>query len=130
MIKATVLGPNLNRVPIGRAVVVPKRFTSISPRLDYAINPENTLIARYSYFHAHLEDQGVGGFSLPERAFDSLSTSHTIQLTETAILSPTTINEVKFQYAYSRNENVGALTPVAINVTGAFISGGSQVARH
>jgi hypothetical protein len=127
LVTARVLDANLNPVSIGQAVQAPRRFTSVSPRFDYAINPRNTLVARYSYFHSAFENNGVVGFSLPERAYDSLSNSQTVQLTETAVLNPTTINEVKFQYAYSQSENLGALSPVAINVTGSFISGGSQV---
>jgi hypothetical protein len=127
LVNATILDANLQPLSIGQAVLAPRRFTNISPRFDYAINTENTLIARYSFFRSDLQNNGVVGFSLPERAFTSLSDSHTLQLTETAVLNPTTINEVKFQYAYSRNENLGALTPVAINVTGSFVSGGSQI---
>ena len=129
LLQATTLDANLQPLFIGQAVLAPRRFTTISPRIDYAINPENTLVARYSYFSFDLQNNGVVGFSLPERASTSLSNSHTLQLTETAVLNPTTINEVKFQYAYTRSENIGALTPVAVNVSGSFISGGSQVGR-
>jgi len=127
LVKATILDANFNPLPVGEAVLAPRRFTNISPRIDYAINPENTLVVRFNYFRSDLQNQGVLGFSLPERASTSLGNSYNLQLTETAVINPTTINEVKFQYSYSRNENIGALTPVAINVTGSFISGGSQV---
>ena len=50
LVTARVLDANLNPVSIGQAVAGPRRFTSVSPRFDYAINPRNTLVARYSYF--------------------------------------------------------------------------------
>jgi len=127
LIRATVLDSSLNRVEVGSGFLLPRRNTSFSPRLDYAINTNNTLVARYNFFRFRAEDQGVGGFNLPERGFDVVSTSHNIQLTETAILNPTTINEVRFQYTHGRNENIGNNSVPALNVNSAFNSGGSQV---
>ena len=69
----------------------------------------------------------MGGFNLPERGFDVVSTQQNIQLTETAILNPTTINEVRFQYTHGHNENIGDNSVPALNVNSAFNSGGSQV---
>src|SRR5262245_8844580 len=93
LIRATVLDSNLNPLEVGQGFLVPRRNTSFSPRLDYAINTNNTLVARYNFFRFRAEDQGVGGFNLPERGFDVVSTSHNIQLTETAVLNATMINE-------------------------------------
>ena len=56
-----------------------------------------------------------------------VSTQHNIQLTETAVLNPTTVNEVRFQYTHGENENVGNLSIPALNVNSSFNSGGSQV---
>ena len=80
-----------------------------------------------NYFRSRTDDQGVGGFNLPERGYDNVLTSHTIQLTETAVLNPTTINETRFQYSHSRVENVGDSSIPSLNVSASFNSGGSQV---
>jgi hypothetical protein len=127
LIRATVLDANLDRVDIGEGFLVPKRNMFFSPRFDYAINPSNTLIVRYNYNRNRVEDQGVGGFSLPERGFDTISTNQNIQITETAILNSTTINETRFQYSHGRNEQIGNNSIPALNVSGSFNSGGSQV---
>ena len=71
LVKATVLDANLNPFDLGFGVVVPRRNVTFSPRLDYQINTNNTLIARYSYSHSSTANGGVGGFSLPERAYNS-----------------------------------------------------------
>ena len=42
---------------------VPNRRTTFSPRVDYQLNANNTLIARYNYTHTN-RVSGVGGFSL------------------------------------------------------------------
>ncbi|HET7286765.1 MAG TPA: hypothetical protein VFI71_04815, partial [Pyrinomonadaceae bacterium] len=127
LIRATVLDDNLNTVEFGNAFLTPRRNTFLSPRFDYAINHNNTLVARYNFNRFTFDNQGVGGFNLPERGFNTVSTNHTVQLTETAILNPTTINETRFQISFGRNENTGSLDVPSLNVSGSFNSGGSQV---
>jgi hypothetical protein len=127
LVRATILDSALNPVQVGQVIISPRRFTNFSPRVDYAINPKNTLVARYSYNHNVLEDLGVNGFSLPERAFDQSSTSQVFQVTETAVLNPTTINETRFQFSHNRSESLGNTSIPTLNVSGAFIGGGPSV---
>src|SRR5215203_4612154 len=49
LIRATVLDENFNEVDLGQGFVVPRRNLFLSPRFDYAINTNNTLIVRYNY---------------------------------------------------------------------------------
>ncbi len=126
LIRVTTLD-DLNPVGQGFGVVVPRRNFSFSPRVDYQLNPNNTLVARYNYNRFKTENSGIGGFSLPERAFDTFSTSQTFTVTETAVLNASMINETRFQYSRNRNESLGDNTIPVLNVSGAFISGGSQV---
>ena len=127
LVRATVLDSNLNRVEFGQSFLVPRRNTFFSPRFDYAINTNNTLIIRYNYNRFRVQNQGVGGFSLPERGFNTVSTNQNIQVTETAILNPTTINETRFQFSHGKNEQIGNNSIPALDVSGSFGSGGSQV---
>ena len=127
LVKASVLDDNLNVVDFGEAFVVPKRNLFFSPRVDYAINADNTLVVRYNYNRLSVDSQGLGGFNLPERAFDTLSVNHQLQVTETAILNPTTINETRFQFSHVRFDQTGDNSIPALDVSGSFGSGGSQV---
>ncbi|MEP6818958.1 MAG: carboxypeptidase regulatory-like domain-containing protein [bacterium] len=127
LVKATVLDANLNPFDLGFGVVVPRRNVTFSPRLDYQINTNNTLIARYSYSHSSTANGGVSGFSLPERAYNSSSTQQNIQLTETAVLNASMINETKFQFTRQRAESLADNSRPALNVSSSFISGGSQI---
>ncbi len=127
LINATILDASLNPTPFSLAVLTPRQFTTFSPRFDYQINQSNTLVARYSYFRQTSENVGVGGFNLLSRGFDTSNTQHTVQLTETAILSPTVINETRFQYVRGRRQQEGDNSIPAINVLESFSGGGSQV---
>ncbi|HSS18972.1 MAG TPA: carboxypeptidase regulatory-like domain-containing protein [Pyrinomonadaceae bacterium] len=126
LVKATVLDANLNPVDFGLGVLVPRRNISFSPRLDYQINPNNTLITRYSYNHNSTQNSGVGGFSLPERGFESSNTNQNFQLTETAVLNASMINELKFQFTHQRSQSLADNTIPALNVSSSFIGGSSQ----
>lgn len=127
LIVATILDPSLNIVGFNQAVLTPRRNTTFSPRLDYQLNQKNTLVARYTYSHSVSINNGIGGFSLPERAFNAANTQQTFQLTETAVLTPTIINETRFQYIRGRSEQDGNNTIPSRNVLDAFTGGGSQV---
>ncbi|HXT64320.1 MAG TPA: carboxypeptidase regulatory-like domain-containing protein [Pyrinomonadaceae bacterium] len=120
LIRATVLGPGFTVQQFGVGFLRPVRSFNISPRLEYAINPRNTFIARYSFNRNRTENNGVGGFSLPERGYDFQSTNQNIQLTETAVINATTINETRFQFARNTNESFGTNTIPTLNVSGAF----------
>src|SRR5882672_7842230 len=127
LVRATILDSSFNPVQIGQVILSPRRFTNFSPRVDYAINPRNTLVTRYSYNRNLLKNLGVNGQSLPERAFDQLSSSQVFQVTETAVLNPTTINETRFQYSHNRAESLGNTAIPTLNVSGAFAGGGPSV---
>src|SRR5215212_9905603 len=127
LVRATLLDDNLNITDFGQSFVVPRRNTFFSPRFDYAINPGNTLVVRYNYNRSRTENQGIGNFTLPERGFNTVNTNQNIQVTETAILNPTTINETRFQYSFGRNEQIGDNAIPGLDVSGAFVSGDSQV---
>jgi len=127
LVTATILDANLNPLALGFGIVAPRRNLNFSPRFDYQINTNNTLIARYSYSRSNSKNSGVGGFSLLERAYDTAQTQHSFSVTETAILNASMINETRFQVNRNRNENFGDNTIPVLNVSGSFISGGSQV---
>ena len=129
LIQATILDPAFNIVQLGEGFLVPRRNTNIGPRLDYAINSKNTLIARYNFFESKTKNQGVSGFTLPSRGFANKSRNQNIQLTETAVINAFTINETRFQFSHGRNESLGSNSIAGLNVSGAFngcVSGGTS----
>lgn len=127
VISAIVLDPALNIVTLNRDVRVPTRRFSISPRIDLAINDNNTLVGRYNFTRSTSENQGVGGFSLETRASDSISTQHGINLTESMIINAKTVNETRFSLDINSRDQIGDNSIPTINVSSAFTGGGSQV---
>ena len=128
LIVAQILDANNNIVDFNQTFAIPSRRTTFSPRIDYQINPSNTLVGRYTYTKS-TRIVGVGGFSLPTRAYDTEQTEHTVQFTETAVISKTIVNETRFQFEHSSNvQNADNSTPT-IEVQDAFTGGGSQIGQ-
>src|SRR6185437_4858315 len=128
LIVATVLDANNNIVGFNEAVAVPSRRTTFSPRIDYQINQNNTLVGRYNYTKT-TRVTGVGGFSLPSRAYDTASNDQSVQLTETAIINKTIVNETRFQFEHQTNAQDADNSIPTIQVSEAFTGGGSQVGQ-
>ena len=127
IINATFLDPSLNPVLFSQAVVTPRRTEEVSPRIDYQLSKNNTLVARYSYSHSTVDNAGLGGFSLPSTAFATSSTEHSVQMTETAILSPYVVNETRFQFMNIRPILRGDNSTPTISVQQSFTGGGSNI---
>ncbi|HEY0324021.1 MAG TPA: carboxypeptidase regulatory-like domain-containing protein [Pyrinomonadaceae bacterium] len=127
IINAVVLDQNLNPVNFLQGIVQPRRFTTFSPRFDYAINQNNTVVMRYTYSHTKFDNSSVGGFSLLSRAIDGSNTEHTFQITETAVLNPRWINETRFQFIRRSSDQTGDNSIPTINVQGSFTGGGASV---
>ncbi|HYW70680.1 MAG TPA: hypothetical protein VE961_06585, partial [Pyrinomonadaceae bacterium] len=130
IVNATVLDPiTFNPTSFILPVLVPSRNTTISPRFDRQLNQNNTLVARYAFLRTTSENVGVGGFSLPSRSYATERTQHTIQVTETAVLNRSTVNELRFQFLHTRRALQGDDTAPAVEVQDSFINGGAQIGQ-
>jgi len=133
IINAEIIDPGgFNFLNVNRTLVVPTRRLNFSPRVDYQINPTNTLVARYRFARDSRDNLGTGEFALDidpfsglDRTFARKSTDHNFQLTETAILSPTVINETRFQFERDTSTSGGDISLPVILVRESFTAGGS-----
>jgi hypothetical protein len=125
-ILATTLSSSFNPVTVNEGVVTPQTRMNVTPRIDYAINDKNTLIVRYQNTRIGQDDNGVGSYNLLSQAYNTHNQENTLQVTETAMLSATTINETRFQYSHVTSSNIAANDSPQINVPGSFVSGGSS----
>ncbi len=126
-VDATTLNSSLLPQSVIQSIVTPQARMNMSPRLDYTINQKNTLVVRYQYTTIGLSDAGVGAFNLPSQGYKSTTGEQTVQATETAVISPTLINESRFQFMHTTaNDTVKSSDPTII-VTDAFADGGVGV---
>ena len=128
---AIFLDPNtLQSTPINTAVVTPQTNRTISPRIDYQLNANNTLTARVEERTSSFDDAGLGGYRLPAPystlAYNTSGDAQNVMVTETAILNPKAENETRFQYTRSWTQSMGNELP-QINVANSFITGGNGV---
>jgi hypothetical protein len=129
VVNAQTLDPvTLTPVTVAQSVVTPQTRMTISPRVDYQLTPNNTLMARYTYTETDFPNAFRGGFALPQTASSSAMTEHTVQLTETAVLGAKAVNETRFQYIDENTNQRGFnSTDPQINVLQSFIGGGSTI---
>lgn len=128
-INATILDNNLNITNLRQAVLTPHRRLNINPRIDYAINANNTIVGRYGFLDSSNQSSGISDLTLASRGVNTSMRVHTVQITETAVLSPKAINEVRFQYLHNANYQTAVSSDPSINVGGAFNGGGAQVGK-
>jgi hypothetical protein len=127
VISALTLDPSFEVVPFSDAVLNPTMRTTVGPRFDYQLSTNHTLTTRYNYTRISRENEGIGEFSLASRAFDYEENEHEIQVSETAVLGPTAINETRFRYRWRRDGRTAHTAEPGISVLGAFNGGGSGV---
>ncbi|HXY00310.1 MAG TPA: TonB-dependent receptor [Candidatus Limnocylindrales bacterium] len=125
IVSATVLDASNNIVPYSAAVSNPEMRTNLSPRLDYQLTPNNTLSARYQYWHNTETNSEVGQFTLQALGTKNHSAEHTVQATDTQVIGAHVINESRFQYVHDSSENTPTNTSTTISVGGAFTGNGS-----
>ncbi len=142
-ILATDLNASLLPQTVNQALLTPQTRTTIVPRVDYAINQNNTLVVRYQDVRIGLDNQlGASAqtagpvasttsstFNLPSTAFNQRTTEKDLQAIFTTIISPTLINEARFQYMRTTSGYLGAGDAPSISVEDAFTGGSATVGR-
>lgn len=114
-----------NTVSFSDALVTPQTRTNISPRIDIGLGSKNTLTIRYQYYNDGEQNQGIGQFSLRDQAYNVSSTEHTLQLSDTQIISNNIINDTRFEFRVdTSNQSPAAVTPM-VQVSGIETFGGS-----
>jgi hypothetical protein len=127
LINALVLDPALNVVSYRDSVSNPSVNTEIGGRIDYQIGANHTLVGRYEWEKSTQTNAGIDTFSLVSRAYNTDEREHMIQITDTAVLSPRSLHEMRFQYRHSKDSYFAANSSPAIEVLGAFTGGGTSM---
>jgi hypothetical protein len=99
--------------------------TNLSPRFDFQLGRSDTLTVRYQFFQDDRTNQGIGQYSLSSQAYDLNDTEHTLQISDTHIVSPNMVNETRFQFDRDLSHQIPLNLQPTIDVLGAFINGGN-----
>jgi hypothetical protein len=126
IINATIAAPDFSGILRDQSFYpTPQRRTTISPRLDYQINGNNTLSFRYTYLNNDRLLTGIGSFDLPGSGYSMLDREQTAQVVETSVLGPHAVNETHFQFDREEEFEKSQSTAPGLNVANSFVSGGS-----
>ena len=130
VIDAVTLDPQTYAIaPYTGVLLAPQRRLRVSARVDYQVSQNNTLMFRYGFTRNDVQDQGIGSFDLPSRGYYTLDQDHTVQITDTAVLGPSTVNETRFQFFHVEDDQISNSFAPAVLVLGSFNTGGAQTGR-
>ena len=101
--------------------------TSFFAKIDFTLTPNNRLATRYSLYDISSPNaRGIGGLSATSRGTSVADRDHSIALNDVATLSPTSFNELRFQFTRSRLKAPGNdLVGPAISISGVANFGAS-----
>jgi len=95
-------------------------------RLDFKLSNRNQLTLSYKYKDKSRGNQTVGGFDLPSRATDTLDRENEVRLFDTATVSESFVNEVRFTYKKQSVSTSSLSSDPAVIVLDSFKNGGAQ----
>src|SRR5437773_5682347 len=86
IINAIILDPQTLAIinPFTDVFRTRQRRFGINPRIDYQLNPKNTLTVRYGFTRADIQGAGIVGFNLASSSTHPRNKNHTVPSTETA----------------------------------------------
>jgi Carboxypeptidase regulatory-like domain len=118
--------PNYTQGSFQQAIPNDRTRTNIGPRLDYQLGKNDTLTVRYQYWRNNDQNQGIGAFTLPTQAYNTLETEQTLQAGETHMFGQNIVNETRFQFLHDVTSQNPTSTAPTVNVQGFFIAGGNS----
>jgi hypothetical protein len=104
----------------------PHVFREVDTQHTYQVADAHSLRLSGWFGAENSDDQGVGGFTLPERGSDSTWNGWNINVRQFSALSTRSIFESRFEVGGSRGETIPQSEAVRINVLDAFNGGGAQ----
>jgi len=126
------LATETSNSPVNYAVASPTVNTDETLRLDRQVTANNIFTARYEFNYSSTTNGGLTALqTLPTEAYNSNSTTQTLQLSDSQNIGKNKILETRFQYIRSRiNQNPVSIAPTVM-VNGYFNGGGSgsQISR-
>ena len=112
--------------PVNAAFVSPSTYENIGVTHNWYFSPTHTLLHSITFNRSKSLNQGIGGFTLPERASDNNRHGWNFQISDNKTLSPRMTNTINFRMSLDNSRTLPRTIGVAINVLDAFNGGGAQ----
>ncbi len=127
IVDAETLNAANQQIALMQTVSNPSSYTTITPRFDAQLGKNNTLTARYEYDRTSQTNYGAGQLVLASESYNSTVGVHTAQISDTTVLSPKALNELRFQYIRAGTSQTPSTLGPTVIVEGAFTGGGNNL---
>jgi opacity protein-like surface antigen len=108
----------------------PSESTNATVGVEHALTRNQTLRLEYRGSTYNAENQGVGDFTMPERAVTRSTDEHQVRFQVQGLIGKTTLHELRVQFRRQSNEATSVSDAVTINVLDAFNKGGAGVNNY
>ncbi len=112
--------------PINENVPAPQRNTDFSIELNRQHSDRTTYSIRFHYRNLKIQNQGVGGVTLPEAATDFHDREDQLFYTQKTAFSSTIVNQFRILVARQHTPTISVQSGPKIIVLDAFTGGGAQ----
>ena len=125
IVNAVTLDANGNQAPFRQTVTAPQRLWIASSRGDWQISPRDMATLSFSARVNNLDNQGVGGLTLPEAGYSNGTSEYDLRFTNTQPLSASLLHETRIGYTWKRTLQTALSTAPSLQVAGYFVGGGA-----
>ncbi len=112
--------------PFTLGITRPRVMKTYEGRGIFRLSEANSFHFGVQYDSESEENEGIGGFTLPERGANSFERSIGFDVRQISVFSENTVHETSFSWRGDREETIPITAGQAINVLDAFNSGGGQ----
>jgi hypothetical protein len=112
--------------PINSSFLAPGNYDSLNLNNQFYFSQTHQLQVSFGYNRQKDRNQGIGGFTLPDRAFNRNSNSFNLSFNHNLTISPKMTNRLMYRVSRGSQATRPVTDAVAINVLDAFNSGGAQ----
>ena len=116
--------------PLTENARAPVHSLHLFGRIDERLTPSQRISVLYKFLDRTLDNQGIGGFNLPEHGTNIFNHENEFKILETATPSASIWNQVRFTYKQERQSTASVNNQPALLVLGAFNSGGAQISNR
>ncbi len=126
----TIVALDDNGVRLGDYVRRPAESTNATIGFEHALTNNQTLRFEYRHGENATENSGVGGFNLPERAYNTESSNDQFRVQAQGIVGKNMLHEVRLQVYSQDNAQTSLSAERTIVVLDTFTKGGAGVSSR